>query len=53
MKYNPLILEVQIESIEIEDERLQHVWGGEISRVIFTTRNKNLNGNIHFDIAKN
>jgi hypothetical protein len=53
MKYNPLILEVQIESIEIEDERLQHVWGGKISRVIFTTRNKNLNGNIHFDIAKN
>lgn len=52
LRYNPLILEVQMESIDIDDNNLQRVWGNNISRIVFKMKNKNLNGNIIFDIVK-
>ncbi|SCD21015.1 Hypothetical protein PSM36_2210 [Proteiniphilum saccharofermentans] len=52
LKYNPLILKVQLESIDIDDNNLQRVWGNNISRIVFKMKNKDLNGNIIFDIIK-
>lgn len=52
LKYNPSVLAVQLESIDIDDRNLQRVWGNNISRIVFDMKNKNINGNITFDIVK-
>ena len=52
LKYNPLIFEIQLESIDIDDKNLQLVWGNNISRIVFNIKNKALSGNIIFDIVK-
>ena len=52
MKYNPLIVGVQWEIIDIEDANLQRVWGNNITRIIFNMQNKALKGNVTFSIEK-
>lgn len=52
LRYNPLVLEAQLESINIDDNNLQRVWGNNISRIVFNMKNKDLSGNIIFDIIK-
>lgn len=52
MKYDPLILTAQIESINIDDNNLQRVWGKDITRIVFNIENKNLSGNISIDVTE-
>jgi hypothetical protein len=52
LKYKPRTLNVQIETVKIDDNWLHKVWGDEIFRLVFTDRNSNLSGLYSIEIIQ-
>ncbi len=52
MKYNPDLLAVRVEPIKIEDPKLMHSLGDEVSRLIFEVESEASAGDLSLEITE-
>jgi hypothetical protein len=50
--YDPSILGVSAEEKEITDGRLLPVWGKNLTRLVFTVKDKSVEGNLRINLKK-